>query len=764
MSPTDSMNPDSSIDSVELNRRTFLVSAAAFAGGMSLSLLAPESAHGAVNNATPWQPTAGMELSPWLAIAPDDTVIIRTPIGEIGNGSMTQMAMTVTEELGCDWSKVRVEAASPRRDYVENGVYAKGYSPFFAGHSTDGQRMKYALQVGASARERLKAAAAARWKVPVGEVQASNSVLTHTASRRKLRYGDVAAEAVGITLAAEPALKPQSEWTLLGKGTPAKLSLPAVVNGSATYGIDVTLPGMVYAALRQSPVQGGKLKSHDPSAVLKMPGVRAVVVVDPSKTKGSPVPQKSPFGMPESAAQSAVAVIADHYWQAKTALEALPMKWDNGPGAAWQSTEQIYEAAIAVLDKPPARIARTTGDVKAVKPASTVEATYRTPYCDQVPIEPLNGTALVTPDKVEVWHPCQDPQQAFWVAVDETGMTPDKVDVHQTYVGGAFGRRVLANDVRMVVAIAKEYPGVPVKVIWTREEMMRQGRYRTMITSRFKAGLDEQGMPLAWEANACMAGLSMPFGFTDAPYLTSGAIPNVQVGTSSLPLHILTGAYRAPCYNSHAFTVETFIDECAVAAKVDPLEYRLKLLANWDPAWTQCLKVAAEKAGWGKPLAKGQGRGIAISSWPMAGTRQTGNVGSIVCAAVNVEVSREGVVQVKTIDVTFDSGRVVNRDAVAAQIEGGTIFGMNMTLNEEITIKDGAVVEGNFDLYPMVRMSDVPPKVNVHFDALSNTDRFGMIGEAPVGPIGPAIGNAIFQATGKRLRTTPFRKHDLSWT
>ncbi|TAL04362.1 MAG: xanthine dehydrogenase family protein molybdopterin-binding subunit [Rhodospirillaceae bacterium] len=755
------------MEQVKINRRTFLVTATAFAGGMSLSLAAP-AARAASISGEPWLSNAGgVEFSPWIAIAPDDTVIIRVATPEIGNGTVTQTPMNVTEELACDWSKVRVEFASPRRDYLENQVYSKaGWMPFFAGHATDSDRMKIALQIGASARERLKAAAAHQWNVQVADIEARNSVLTHVPTGRKLRYGEVAAKAATIQLKAEPTLKPQSEWTFLGKASPAKLNLPEIVRGSAVYGLDVRLPGMVYAALLQSPVQGGRLKSHDPGAVLKMPGVRAVVVVDPSKTKGIPASDKANYklyyGLAETAVQSAVAVIADHYWQAKKALDALPVVWEPGPGADWKSSEQIYDAAMAVLDKPATKVLHTAGDVNAVTDPPTLDLRYLTPYCDSAPLEPLNGTAVVTPDKVEVWHPAQDPQQAWWVAVDETGLAPDKVYFHQTYVGGAFGRRVLANDVRMVVAVAKEYPGVPVHVIWSREEMTRQGRYRTLIATRFQAHLDGQGMPQVWKAQACLTGpIMVAASFADSPYVVGGAIPNVQIGTSDLPMHILTGAYRGPWYNSFVFMVETFIDECALTAKADPLAYRLKLLANWDPAWSKCLQVAADKAGWGKPLPRGQGQGIAVAAWPTAGLRQTG---TIICAVATVEVSPDGVLKVKSIDVAFDCGRVANRDAVAAQLEGGAIHSLNMSLNEEITVRNGAVVEGNFDQYPMLRMGDIPPRITIHFDALSDHDRFGIVGEAPIGPIGPAVGNAIFQATGKRMRTTPFRKHDLTWT
>ncbi|CAN7198117.1 molybdopterin-dependent oxidoreductase [Phenylobacterium sp. LjRoot225] len=744
------------IKPASLDRRKFLVSAAVVAGGLSLALT---PARGRAAGAGAGETAA--EISPWIVIAPDDAVIIRSPTTEIGNGAMTQVAMNVAEELQCDWSKVRVEFASPRRDYLEKGVYQVGMLPFFSGHGTDPDRMKHALQLGASARERLKGAAAARWNAPVSEIEAQGGVLTHQPTGRKLRYGEVAAEAASVQLADEPALKAQSDWTFLGKASPPKLNAPQIADGAAVFGIDVQRPGMVYAALLQSPVMGGKLKSHDPSAVLKMPGVRAVVVVDRSKTKGTPVKPKSPFGLATTETQSAVAVIADHFWQAKTALEALPVEWDDGPGAAWKTSNQIYDAGRALLDQG-GKVVRKVGAPDSVTSETTIEATYLTPYCDNAAMEPLNSTVQVGPDRVEIWHPSQDQQQAFWVAVDETGMAPENVYLHQTLVGGGFGRRTMAEELRMAVAVAKEYPGPPVKVIWTREETTRQGRYRTPVISRFKARLGKDGLPEALLAHVCYGGEpSLPFGIFDTPYVGGGGIPNAEFAQSRLKTHVLTGAYRAPCYNSHVFMLESFIDECAHAAKADPVEYRLGLLKGWDPAWSACLKVAAQKAGWGRRLPKGQGRGVAIANWPMASQRKGG---ATMCAVAHVAVSRDGVLQVKQIDYAFDCGRVANRDAALAQIEGGILFGLNTALNEEITIRDGAVVEGNYDEYPMLRMADVPPKINIHFDALSGHDRFAMIGEAPVGPVQAAVGNAIFQATGKRLRTTPFRKQNLSWS
>jgi isoquinoline 1-oxidoreductase beta subunit len=584
-------------------------------------------------------------------------------------------------------------------------------------------------------------------------------------SGRQFRYGDMAAAASKSTLPHEPALKPQSEWTFLGKASPSKLHTPQVVAGSATFGIDVQVPGMVHAALRQAPVHGGKLKHHQPEAVLGMPGVRAVVVIDPAKTKGSPVPNKSTWGSGDNQAQSAVAVIADHYWQAKSALDALPVEWDTGPGALWKSSGQIYDAARALLDTNGGKVLRNSGDVGSVRSDKIVEAVYSTPYCENATLEPLNGTALVTADHVEVWCPTQDMLQAYWVAIDETGMAPEKVKVHQTYVGGGFGRRTIADDVRMVVAIAKEFPGVPVKTIWSREECFQQGRYRTPIITRFKAALGGDGYPAAVTSRTVFIGtrplFQLTLGYDDIPYFTSGIIPHVHFSSTNLPVHVLNGAYRGPCFNSHAFFVESFIDECAATAGIDPLEYRLKLVSKWDKSWSDCLRVAALKAGWAKPLPKGAGRGIAITNWPQAAKH---NAGTIMCAVAQVKVNQQGELTVKQIDVAFDCGRVANSAAVRAQIEGGTIFGMNMTLNEQLTVKDSAVAQRNFNQYPMLRLSDRLPIINVHFDALSGFDRFDIIGEAPVGPVGPAIGNAIFRATGKRLRSTPFRNHDLTWS
>jgi isoquinoline 1-oxidoreductase subunit beta len=747
-----------------MDRRQFLVTSAVFGGGLALGI-APAAGRG-VTARTPWADVKnGAEFSPWIEIAADDTVTIHVAEPEIGNGAMTQMAMTIAEELECDWAKVRTVFASIQRNHLEHQVYAIGFQPFFGGHSTQQPRFNHALQLGASARERLKAAAAARWGVPAGEVVASEGRLSHTASKRSLRFGNVAAEAALLKLAEEPKPKPQAEWRLLGKASLPKLNNPAIANGSLVFGIDVKLPGMVHAALLQCPVHGGSLKSHDPAAVLKMPGVRAVVVVDPAKTKGSPVKQLSTFGLGDSLVQHGVAVIADHYWQAKTALEALPVEWDLGEGVKWSDAEAIYAKTAEARGGATAAPLVNKGDLTKATGKRVVEGEYSTPYCENAALEPLNATVLVTASSAEAWVPTQDQQQAYWVVIDETGLQPEQVKIHPTFVGGAFGRRGQGDDLRMAVAVAKEFPGVPVKSIWSREETFRQGRYRPPISAKYRAVLDDvTGLPQAFQGDMAYTGTRpaflIPLGYYDMPWFHSGAIPSAKLTSTKLPVHVLNGAWRGPGFNSHAFTMETFIDECAHAAGIDPLAYRIKLLEGWDKSWSDCLNVAAQKAGWGGELPKGEGLGIAISCWPVANARKNG---SVVATVARVSVSQAGELKVKQLDVAFDCGSIANPDAVCAQIEGGTLFGMNAALNEELTIKDGAIVEGNFDEYPMIKLADIPP-VNVHFEALSGHSRMAIIGEAPVGPVQPAIGNAIFAATGKRLRRTPFRKADLSWS
>ena len=652
--------------------------------------------------------------------------------------------------------------ASPAREAREKIGYgaAGGAVAWFGGRSMLPERMKLLQQIGASARERLKAVAAMRWQVPASEVAVANGELRHAATQRRLGFGAVAADAAKIRLDSEPAPKAAADWTLIGKtDAPARLGLSDIVSGRTRYGIDVRVPGMVYAALRQSPVQGGRLRRFDAAAVRDMPGVIAVVAVEPGVRKSS-AGREPMGGMPfTSTAQSAVAVVATHYWQARKALDALPVEWDPGAGAAYADTAALFAAADAALESVDGKPALARGDAPA-SVSTTVEATYRTPYCDHAPMEPLNATALCRDGGVEVWHGGQQPAQGLWVAADEAGVALERALYHQTDVGGAFGRRIFGDDARMAVAVARQVPGRPVQLIWSREEMTQQGRYRPLVAARLTGGLDAGGKLVSVHGNVAQAAGFPTIGLTDSPYL-GRLIPHVDLRAKTLDLHLLTGSFRGPSYSSYGFVTESFVDECAHAAGVDPLRYRLDLLADWpDAGWRRCLEVAAAKSGWGKALPKGRGRGIAISNWGGFGRPEAGTT---VAAVAEVEVARDGELRVRRVDLAFDAGQVANRDNVLHQLTGATLFGMSVALGEEINVRNGAVVDGNFDAYTLLRMRDVP-QIAVHFDALTGHERFGEIGEAGVGPIGAAIANAIFVATGKRLRTQPLRQQDLSWS
>ncbi len=751
---------------MQQTRRNFLVSAAAVGGGMTLGLSWSGEAEAAFVNPQAWdQPLAGgtSEFSPWLTIGNDNIVTVRVTAADSGNGVVTQQLMLVAEELNCDWNKLRAEYASANRNFIENGVYSKeiGYPAYF-GRSTEPKRMDILLQVGASARERLKEAAAQTWGVPRSEITAKDSVLTHVKSRRRLTYGEMAEKAGSIKLDAEPVPKPQKDWSFVGKASPSRVQQPLLVNGGAVFGIDVQLPGMVYAALMQSPVQGGKLKSYDFEKVRNMPGVLGVAVVDPAEPRPQMDPKLFVFPVGLSTAQSGIAVIAEHYWQAKKALEAMPVEWDDGPGAQWKTNDQVVKAARDALETE-GKIEVTRGKALEILAGQSkvIEAVFHAPFADHAVMEPLNGTALVTADRIEVWHPTQHAQFAHMVAAQEAGVAPEKVHMHQTFIGGAFGRRVYANDVRMVVAVAKKFPGRPVKVIWSREETMRQGRYRPLQTVKLRAGLDAAGMPAAFHVRvAGTPGMYLRY-LTDGP-LSSGLVDNVQVESKLIPMHVLGGPYRGPGLNVSAFATEVFVDECAAAAGMDPLAYRLKLFEKWpDKGWIACLKEVAAKGGWGRKLPKGWGQGIAIANWGMGGKPE---VGATVAALITVEVSKDGRVRVDSVDIAIDPGRVGYPDGIVSQMEGGAIFALNSALNEQLTIENGRIVEGNYHEYPMLRIGDAPKRIRVHFGAVSGHTRMAEIGESPMGPVPPALANAIFAATGKRVRSYPFRMHDLSWT
>jgi isoquinoline 1-oxidoreductase subunit beta len=735
-----------------MSRREFVVTTLAVGGGLALSLSFPqneaERAGVAVRlSGRPWESLAGksdIEVGPWLMIAPDDTVTIRVGQSEMGQGVITSCAKMVAEELECDWSKVRAEYVSVNRHFRENKVYQR-----LTTTSSSSVRLgrPYLQQAGASARERLMAAAAQTWGVPRSELTVKDGVITHTPTRRTLRYGQVAQKAAAIKLPAEPKIKTPDQYTLMKKPTKL-LDVPPKVDGSATYGIDVRVPGMLYAAAKASPVFKGKVKSYNADAVKNRPGVHSVV-----EFSGEEI-------------EAGVAVVADSYWHARTALDALAIEWDEGTHGN-DSSEEFLKSSRAALDEPGATVVTKKGDPDAVlkNAPKVVEAIYEVPYLDHVVMEPFNCTAQVASDRVDIWAGSQEPEGATIDASKITGLPIEKIYFHNCFLGGGFGRRGNRDDVRQAVAIAKQLDGRPVKVIWSREETTRHGYYRPMRVSRFRAALGPDGMPTAWTTRVVGLDENYPGdeqvlrGLHKLPYFA----PNQQFDYHLRKTHVPTGPWTSVGRSQNEFFLETFVDELAHAAGKDPYQYRRALLeANSEfrfaKSWIQVLGAVADNSGWGKKLPAGTGMGIAIGD-----SRRLSRTEITICATVaTVTVSKKGEVRVERLDVAMDTGPfLVNPLAAERQAEMQVAMGLAATLYQEITIEKGRAVQGNFDSYPLLRSGEMP-EVKVYF-VRATDDPIAGIGEELIGWVAPAVCNAIFAVTGKRIRSLPLKRHDLSW-
>jgi isoquinoline 1-oxidoreductase beta subunit len=730
----------------EMNRREFIVTAAAAGGGLALALALPKSEPAKVSG-RPWESLVrkgDIEVGPWVVIAPDDTVTLRIGQSEMGQGVITSCAKMLAEELECDWSKVRAEYVSVNRHFRENKVYKRLVTT-----SSSSVRLgrPYLTQAGASARERLMAAAAQTWGAPRRELTVKDGVITHQPTGRTLRYGQVAQKAAAIKLPAEPAVKTPDQYTLMKKPTKL-LDTPLKVDGSAVFGIDVRLPNMLYAAAKASPVFLGKVKKYDPDAVKNRPGVHSVVE----------------FGGPEI--EAGVAVVADSYWRAKTALDLLPIEWDEGAHGN-DNSEGFFKMSRAALDEPGSKVVTTIGDPDPVlKNASQlVEAVYEVPYLDHTVMEPFNCTAQVTPNRVDIWVGSQEPEAATLDASKITGVSVENIYLHNCFLGGGFGRRGNQDDVRQAVAIAKQLGGRPVKVIWSREETTRHGYYRPMRVSRFRAALGPDGTPLAWTTRVIGVDENYPGdeqairGLHKLPYLA----PNQRFDYQLRKTHVPTGPWTSVGRSQNEFFLETFVDELAHAAGKDPYQYRRTLLASnpefpLGKAWNQVLGVVAEKSGWGRPLPAGTGMGIAIGD-----SRRISRKEITICAMVaRVSVSKKGEVRVERFDVAIDTGPfLVNPLAAERSVEMQVAMGLAATLRQEITIEKGRVVQSNFDNYPLWRATEMP-EIGVHWIQATD-DPIAGIGEEAVGWVAPAVCNAVFAATGKRIRSLPLAKHDLSW-
>jgi isoquinoline 1-oxidoreductase subunit beta len=720
-----------------LSRRHFILTAATAAGGFVIGVGAMPRAGGAAtvgmapgSDENAYSPN---DIDAWIAIDPDDSILIRYQRSEMGQGSMTALPMMIAEELQCDWSKVRIEYASPNRNLRGNKVYGPMFSH---GSMSVRTSQKKVQQVGASARERLIAAAAARWNVPAFECSAAQSVVIHKPSGQSLRFGELAADAAKITLAAEPAIKTPAQFTFIPKPLP-RVDVVHKTDGSGKFGIDAQVPGMVFAAITACPVPGGKLKSVDDSVLDGAPGVLKVV--------------KLP---------NAVAVVAtDTYWRAKRALSRLQPEWDVGAAGKVDSDKlsQMFRAAL----NEPMLTARNDGNVDQVfsGAAKTFEAIYETPYLSHSPMEPMNATVNLQPDRLDVWVGTQDAGEALEAAAKASDLKPEQVYVHNGFLGGGFGRRDANDEVKQAIAIAKAVQR-PVKLVWTREEDTRQDKFRPHAVVGFKAAVGADGMPTAWSMRVVTSsifdsvGIPRPANKVE-PQTVAGLadngynVPNMRVESLVKNTHLPVWFWRAPGVNQHIFAIESFLDEMAAASGIDPYQMRRKLLEG-KPDWLKVLDTVAEKGDWGKPLPKGSGRGIAICT----------DCDSLCAQVAEVTVKPDGQVKVNRVTVALDTRYMVNPLTIAEQAEGAVIYGLTAALYGKITIKDGAPVQGNFDTYRMVRLAEAP-KIDVHL-VPSGGKVWGGAGEPATPPIPAAVANAIFAATGKRLRSLPISDHDLA--
>jgi isoquinoline 1-oxidoreductase beta subunit len=716
-----------------LTRRHFVVSAASAAGGLAISVALPGLAEAATIAAQPYGPgTAPHEVNAFLAIDPDGGILIRSPHNEMGQGAITALPMIVAEELECDWSKVRVEYASPSRNLRDNGVYGDMVTAGSRGVRTSWQMLQ---QAGASARVRLVAAAAKRWNVPEAECEAANSKVAHKASGRTLDYGALAADAAAVKLDKEPAIRPPEQFKLIGKALP-RLDTPLKINGVAKFAIDTQVPGMVYAAVAACPVPGGKLKSVDETPAKGKRGVLQVVKLD-----------------------NAVAVVADRFWRAKEALALLKPEWDTGEAGKTDSA-QFAKLYRDTLDGPMVT-ARNDGDVDAAFKTTTgkvVEALYEAPHLAHATMEPLNATVRFEGDKLEVWLGSQAPMGTLKQAAAASGLKPEQIEIHNCFLGGGFGRRTINDEMRQAILVAKQV-GKPVKLVWTREEDMTQDHYRPQAAVKLRTALGADGMPVAFDAKIAVGSILRSTGISKVENgiepqavegfaTTSYKIPNIRVGSMLKNTHVPVMFWRSVGSSQNAFFMESYIDELAHAGGQDPYKFRRAMLLH-RPDFIGVLDKIAEKGDWGKPIGSGRGRGIAIHEC----------YGTILGQVAEVTVSPKGEVKVDRIVAAVDCGHAVNPGIIEAQIQSGIIYGLSAALYGEITIKDGAVEQSNFDTYQVMRLADTP-KIEVYL-ALSGGKKWGGIGEPGTAATAPSVANAVFAATGVRARSLPLKNVNL---
>ena len=720
-----------------ISRRTFIVGSAAVGSGLALGLQIPFGGPTVVRAAD-----GSPEINAWIVIRPDDTVVIRMARSEMGQGTITGLAQLVTEELECNWSKVTTEYPTPGQSVARKRVWGD--------FSTGGSRgirtsHEYVRQGGAAARMMLVQAAANQWGVPVAECSAANSVITHKPSGRSVTYGRVAEAAAKLPPPTDIKLKDPKDWKIAGKSV-KRLDTLDKVTGKQVYGFDLKLPGMLNAAIKECPVFGGKVKSFDTAKVSGMKGVRKVVQVG----------------------DSAVAVVADSWWQAKTGLDALPIVWDEGANAK-VSSATIAEQLKAGLDAEQAYVGNQNGDAKAALAgaAKKIEAVYAYPFQNHVCMEPMNATARYTPDRCEVWVPTQDGESSFAAVLRASDLPADKCDVYKINLGGGFGRRGAFQDyVTQAVLIAKQMPGTPVKLLWSREEDMRQGRFHPVMQCKLVGGLDANnnltGLHMRLSGQSILATVRPAIveqqkgrdplvfqGVADSGEHAFGySIPNLMIDHAMRNTHVPPGFWRGVNINQNAVFFECFMDELAHAAGQDPVEFRRKLMAK-HPRNLGVLNAVADRIGWSKPAPAGIHRGIA----------QMMAFNSFVAAACEISVQGGNKVKVHRIVAATDCGYAVNPAQIERQVSGSFVYGLSALFMQECTVKDGRIEQENFNTYNSMRIAQMPKVESIIMP--TGGAFWGGIGEPTICVAAPAVLNAFFSATGKRIRSVPLKNHGI---
>jgi isoquinoline 1-oxidoreductase beta subunit len=712
---------------IGIDRRHFLRTSSGAAAGLVIGFWVPRPGLWAAEQPSPPQ----APLPPpnaFLRIRPDESVTVLLSHSEMGQGIWTTLPMLVAEELDCDWSKIRVEHAPAAPEYAHTAFHIQ----MTGGSTTTWSEFDRYRQVGALAREMLVQAAAQKWGVEPSTCRAEKGFVRH--GEKRLSYGALAAAAEKLTPPKTIELKARGDWKLIGRPT-KRLDSAEKVTGQAQFGLDVRFPGLMTAVVARSPVFGGRVKSFRAERASAVRGVRAVVAVP-----------------------SGIAVVAEHFWAARLGRDALEIEWDLGEGAA-VDTDRLREEFRKLAGTPGFKAAAAGDVAAALRSASrTLEAEYEVPYLAHATMEPMNCTVRAEKEGCEIWTGTQFQTVDQAAAARVLGLKPEQVRIHTTFLGGGFGRRATpGSDFVVEAAHVAKASGMPVKVVWTREDDMRGGYYRPMWLHRIRAGLDMQGMPAAWHQT--IVGQSIlegtPFaemmvkegvdetsveGAADSPYVKEVPSHLVELHSPKTPVPVLW--WRSVGHTHTAFVVESFLDELAHASGADPLEYRRRLLGR-HPRHLGALNLATAKAGWGESLPRGLARGLAVHE----------SFGSFVALVVEVSVEKDEIRIHKAV-AAVDCGVCVNPAGVAAQIEGGIVFGLSATLYGELTLKEGRVQQSNFHDYRLLRIADMP-KVEVH--VVPSAEKPGGVGEPGVPPVAPAVANALFAATGKRLRRLPLR-------